>query len=122
MVQIKRYPLWEIWIHFEEGLWCSDQNVAHAKYRVLSHFLLHLFFLEKLMIKSFHILQDTQLWDRNPHKQGKAGNISLIHMNLVRLLIPAKLVNLVIVMIKTECLLLMVVGGHAVVHVNVKSS
>ena len=68
-------------------------------------------FLEKLMIKSFHPLQDTQLWDRNPHKQGETGNILLNHMNLVRPLIPAKWVNLVIVvtvMIQTECLLLMV--------------
>ena len=49
------------------------------------------------MIKSFHLLQDTQLWDRNPHKQGGTGNILLNHMNLVRPLIPAELANLVIV-------------------------
>ena len=33
--------------------------------------------LEKnLMIKSFSLFQDTQLWDRNPHKQGDTANIS----------------------------------------------
>ena len=28
------------------------------------------------MIKSFSLFQDTQLWDRNPHKQGDTANIS----------------------------------------------